>query len=535
MNGKFFLIGVIALVATSNFNAFGQTFYVTNTSDTGTGSLRDAITQANASATEPDSIAFQIPKSDPNYVDSTGVWLIRPGSPLPEITGLGTLIDGHSQAMFIGSQTNPKGPEILIDGVNAGATEAPGLKITGDGARVRGLVIYNFSYPKIWIRGDHCQISGCYIGTDATGLRRGPNFTTGWCGILIQGAKHTQIVSPNPDSEFNVISANQDAEVLISNSAKYTAVIGNIIGLSADKQTKLGSSNSCIRIQQYADSSFIFDNFIGGNRTGIWLHLETTANEIANNFIGTDGDRQLDWGNRDDGIELGSGAKNNFIVENIIGKNGRHGINISHTEATGNRLSQNRISGNKEKGISNITGLISPPVISSITATAVTGTAAPNATIEIYSDSGDEGAIFEGTTTADALGNFKWEGTAGGPKVNAIAIDANGNTSEFSGFATKITSKNKNSQLSFQVELEQNFPNPFNPQTTIQFHLQQKSHVTVAIYNVLWQKVMTLVDNFYDAGPHRVRLNASLLPSGIYFYQIKAGQYQAVKRMVLLE
>ena len=79
-----------------------DTITVTNTYDSGTGSLRQAILDANANIEEPDSIIFHIPKTDPNYVDSSGVWLIRPDSGLPKIVGNGVTIDGRSQKQFTG-------------------------------------------------------------------------------------------------------------------------------------------------------------------------------------------------------------------------------------------------------------------------------------------------------------------------------------------------------------------------------------------------------------------------------------------------
>jgi len=72
-------------------------------------------------------------------------------------------------------------------------------------------------------------------------------------------------------------------------------------------------------------------------------------------------------------------------------------------------------------------------VITSVTATQVSGTACANCTIEIFSDANGEGAIYEGTTTADASGNWVFTKPGGltGPNVTATATDGKGNTSEF--------------------------------------------------------------------------------------------------------
>jgi hypothetical protein len=83
--------------------------------------------------------------------------------------------------------------------------------------------------------------------------------------------------------------------------------------------------------------------------------------------------------------------------------------------------------------------------------------------------------------------------------------------------------------------LNQNYPNPFNPETTISFALPTTSQVTVKVYNSLGQLVTTLVQGQLEAGTHEVRLNASGLASGMYFYQMQAGSFKQVKKMMLLK
>ena len=82
-------------------------------------------------------------------------------------------------------------------------------------------------------------------------------------------------------------------------------------------------------------------------------------------------------------------------------------------------------------------------------------------------------------------------------------------------------------------ELHQNFPNPFNPLTSIRFDLKEQAHVTIKIYNELGQEVALLVDEMMTAGQKGVSWNASQHPSGVYFYQITAGDFTASKKMVL--
>jgi len=83
--------------------------------------------------------------------------------------------------------------------------------------------------------------------------------------------------------------------------------------------------------------------------------------------------------------------------------------------------------------------------------------------------------------------------------------------------------------------VNQNYPNPFNPSTTITYGLPKEEVVTIGVYNLIGQEVVTLVEGKQGAGFHSVRFNAAGLNSGVYFYKIRAGNFQTVKRMVLLK
>ena len=82
--------------------------------------------------------------------------------------------------------------------------------------------------------------------------------------------------------------------------------------------------------------------------------------------------------------------------------------------------------------------------------------------------------------------------------------------------------------------LSQNYPNPFNPTTTISYQLPENSFVTLKVYDILGREVATLLNEYKPAGKYEVDFNAAALPSGVYFYQIKAGNYTAIKKMILL-
>ena len=82
--------------------------------------------------------------------------------------------------------------------------------------------------------------------------------------------------------------------------------------------------------------------------------------------------------------------------------------------------------------------------------------------------------------------------------------------------------------------LEQNFPNPFNPSTTIRYALPKRSHVTLSVFNALGQQVATILNGSQDAGYHDVRFDASGIASGVYFYRIQADNNVRTRSFVLL-
>ena len=83
--------------------------------------------------------------------------------------------------------------------------------------------------------------------------------------------------------------------------------------------------------------------------------------------------------------------------------------------------------------------------------------------------------------------------------------------------------------------LEQNFPNPFNPSTTINFSIPVEGFVTLDIYNAIGQKVASIVNETKSAGTYRVDFDAATLTSGIYFYKISVGNFTETKKMILMK
>jgi len=90
------------------------------------------------------------------------------------------------------------------------------------------------------------------------------------------------------------------------------------------------------------------------------------------------------------------------------------------------------------------------------------------------------------------------------------------------------------SEVPSTFALEQNFPNPFNPSTEIQFSLPHKSHVTLTIFDLLGREVATLVSEELSAGSFSTRWDAAGFPSGVYLYRLQAGEFVETKKLILL-
>lgn len=84
-------------------------------------------------------------------------------------------------------------------------------------------------------------------------------------------------------------------------------------------------------------------------------------------------------------------------------------------------------------------------------------------------------------------------------------------------------------------ELKQNYPNPFNPATTINFNIPKPENVKVNVYNILGKEIATLVEEKLNAGSYTVKFDGAKYSSGVYIYKINAGEFNSVKRMLLIK
>lgn len=165
----------------------------------------------------------------------------------------------------------------------------------------------------------------------------------------------------------------------------------------------------------------------------------TSNNIVTGNYIGVLADGVTPIPNSNNGVSVGEGAHDNQIgPDNIIAFNDQFGILISESNSNGNTIIQNSIHDNGWGGISlfdSNNNLSAPLLIDfDLDAGTLTGTACANCTVEIFSDNGRQGAIYEGQTMADEDGMFTFDYNTAftGPYLTTIATDANGNSSEFS-------------------------------------------------------------------------------------------------------
>jgi hypothetical protein len=114
-------------------------------------------------------------------------------------------------------------------------------------------------------------------------------------------------------------------------------------------------------------------------------------------------------------------------------------------------------------------------------------------------------------------------------------MDLDGTVHTTGGIRVDVLTGVREEALPKEFALRQNFPNPFNPSTAISFDVPRASQVRLEIFNLLGERVGTLVDEMRQAGYYTVRFDGTTLASGIYFYRLTAGEVKMMKRMVLVK
>ena len=128
------------------------------------------------------------------------------------------------------------------------------------------------------------------------------------------------------------------------------------------------------------------------------------------------------------------------------------------------------------------------------------------------------------------------------PNGNYGRIEINNNGYAFTVLGTAVfrsihstTTTEENYYYLLEFKLKQNYPNPFNPSTKISYQLPNAGVVTLKIFDVLGREIEKLVDEYKNTGSYEVEFKASNLPSGVYFYQLKAGGFVETKKMILVK
>jgi hypothetical protein len=278
-----------------------STFTVTNTLDDGSsGSLRWAITQANADTAPTSLINFNIAPSGVQTIQ-VGSSSALPGQPLPVLSHPAT-IDGTTEGGYNGS------PLIVVNGSLAG-TGAIGLNISAGSSTVKGLDINQFGGDGLLLAGNGDTVVGNYIGTDATG-----NVALGnRIGIDITGSGNT--IGGTAAGARNLISGNRgDVSIL---GGQQNMVAGNYIGTNAAGTAELGGVVG-----------------IGGlSGTGVFLNNNANANTISGNVIdeSISIDVLTNTGNQITGNLIGTNAAGTAVLTSPTGLPRHVGVRLNGT------------------------------------------------------------------------------------------------------------------------------------------------------------------------------------------------------------
>ena len=387
-----------------------STFTVKNTSDGGSGSLRDAITQADLNG-GANLINFAI--------TGGGIQTIIPGSPLPTLDDAIT-IDGYSQS---GSQPNtaPDGSNaklaIQLLGTNLGAAQGFGLVINSPGVVIDGLAISGFKAAAIsdTALGGNAQITGNFLGTDASGVTEisGGNAT----GISLQTGGNT-IGGGSVLGTRNLISGNSTGILLSSPGGLSTGnlIAGNLIGSAATGLTPIQNTDGVILNADTTNNTIggqtaAARNLIAANITGLRIQGDsTTGNVVQGNYIGTDASGNAKLANLTGvlisapGNLIGGGSQSS---RNVISGNTNVGVRID--TSTSASPSANVVAGNYV-GL-NVLGTAAVPngagiVISGASSNTIGGAAATLGNV-ISGNTGAGVSIGGAASSADeVLGNF---------------------------------------------------------------------------------------------------------------------------------
>jgi hypothetical protein len=348
------------------------TFTVTNTLANGSGSLIDAITNAN-NTPGLDTIAFNIPSSDAGCHNVAGVGTvctIQPGN-MPAITDPVT-IDGYTQP---GSSQNTlsvgDNAKILIEIDGTGAISS-GMYVIVDSVTIRGLVINRFSDQSIipdrgngvFVASTGTVVEGCFIGTDPTGTIALPNGKDGVSFHGLGAGLGARVGGASP-AQRNILSGNNGNGILIVQQAGGVQVLGNYLGTDRNGTSAVPNvngiaidGNGSLNNNQIGGSNAGEGNVISGNfypdptsgGYGITIGGGDCHDFVQGNYIGLGADGITPLGNNSSGVNLTFRSNNlpantiggaNPGEGNVVSSNGGNGISSSFS--TGDTIQGNLI------------------------------------------------------------------------------------------------------------------------------------------------------------------------------------------------
>ena len=338
---KLLVVAAVSWAILTTASTSAAILTVSNANDSGPGSLRQAINDANQNP-GPDTIVFNIPTNSPGFNGT--VFTINPLSALPSLTGANTTIDGATQTAFTGN-TNPAGPEVVLNGSQVGFVGG-GLAINSSGNIINSLVLNGFNNTGIYITGPGATsntVTGCYLGTNPTGNSAVPNT---FDGLAITGGASNNTIGGSSPAERNLISGNARngmtiQDITVGSGANNNVVQGNFIGTNATGQSALGNGQQGVQIGPAASGNLVGGttsdarNVISGNG-GFGVALiqgnDIVNNRIQGNFIGTDVSGTFSVGNQGPGgVGLFSTSPNTIGgttagAENVVSGNLSNGI-----------------------------------------------------------------------------------------------------------------------------------------------------------------------------------------------------------------
>lgn len=310
---------------------------VTNTNDTGPGSLRAALYHAADHPGTP--VTFNIPNSDPGF--SGGVFTIRITGHLPPLATNGVTVDATTQPGYAGK------PLVFVDGSNvlAESGQPPGLMIYAADCTVRGLGFIRSPWVGVALLLPDATgntIRDCWCGVGPGGVSAAANTKQ---GIQISDGAHGNTIGPD-----NLLSGNSEYGVWISGTNTTDNVVtGNRIGTSDSGNAALPNNLGGVIVTDGAHGNTIGGgNVISGNASaGVWLTgAGVFGNTVSGNLIGTNAAGTAAIPNSSAGVHLVSGASRNVVSGNVISGNGvpfGYGIIIANPGTDDNAVSSNLI------------------------------------------------------------------------------------------------------------------------------------------------------------------------------------------------